>query len=80
MKKSYCVMCGNHLDPKIHVTKFGKSKEQMVELQLELLRDVIKSVYYKCGKRNFAWGKSMFSQEIMNIQDELDSLAEARKL
>ena len=46
--KTYCSLCGNQLDPKIHYKpgEFGKTSREMAKLQKRLLRELLKSIYF----------------------------------
>ena len=46
VNSGYCIMCGNHLDPKIHVD-FGKTNKELAKIQNKLLISVIKEYYYR---------------------------------
>ena len=41
-QKKYCIMCGNQLDPKIHIVSLGKTSKEVAKKQREILTSVIK--------------------------------------
>jgi len=62
MKKTlvkYCLLCGNRLDPKIHIKDFGKTPEELADLQKEFLIEAMKALYIE-GHPEFDWvGESL---------------------
>ena len=43
--KKYCPICGNPLNPKIHIMKFGKTKKEIKKIQSELLKILLMNFY-----------------------------------
>ena len=56
--KKYCPICGNSLDPKIHMTDFGKTPEELAEIQKDLLISLIKTFYVSMPKTKY-FGESI---------------------
>ena len=62
MKKTpvkYCPLCGNRLDPKIHIKDFGKTPGEIADLQKKFLITALKALYFE-GYPEFDWfGESL---------------------
>ena len=56
--RKYCPLCGNMLDPKIHLMKFGKTSQEMIEKQKEILKDIILGMYISQAGHEY-WGVSL---------------------
>ena len=44
--KSYCLYCGNSLDPKIHILESGRGRKDVARFQRGILRECIRSLYF----------------------------------
>ena len=67
--RRFCPLCGNRLNPKIHMSDFGKTSAEMVEKQKEILIDVIKGLYISQPEHEF-WGLSII-EELQKNEKEI---------
>ena len=65
MKKYFCPICGNRLNPKIHYKpeELGKTSEEVATLQKKLLEELLKSIYVE----DKLTGKKLYLDSICDV-------------
>lgn len=69
-KIKHCPLCGNSLDPKIHIRDFGKTPEELAKKQKEFLIKAMKSMYI--DRPELEWVGGSIVSMLEDVQDGND--------
>jgi len=57
--KKYCMLCGNPLNPKIHIMELAKTSNEVEKQQKKLLKMLMKEIYYRKIVKSESFGEGI---------------------